>query len=359
MIARFVFAVIAVVFSPFPTHAQNPSVPLLLNYQGQLRSADGTPQSGTFSMTFRFFDAEAGGNQLPPSNPWTEAQSVVVSDGIFNVLLGSVSGLPDELFDGGPTDSKGPLRFLEVTVEGETLSPRKRVASAAYAISSNGRAGATSEECSGVPGISAASASAMKIGEAFGYCESLVESGRSDWRVPTSDELVFAMSGGTEIPGGRGDRLTWTQTFEPIDGVGGSSYRAINLASAEWGYYNTNATLGVRCVPISSSFTMDACRSISAVSSMSGMVMRYGPAFEYCADLEEGGFSDWRLPAMADLMFLVSGGGEFAGGKTNQAVWSATFEPGSNGSEYLGINLLTGEWQGYNNNATLGVRCVR
>ncbi len=114
--------------------AQNPPVPMLLNYQGQLKDAAGVPKNGTFSMTFRFFDAATGGRQLPAASPWTETQLVAVSEGVFNVLLGSVADLPDGLFEGGPADSKGPLLFLEVTVENETLAPRKRVGSAAYAI---------------------------------------------------------------------------------------------------------------------------------------------------------------------------------------------------------------------------------
>lgn len=109
-------------------------VPQLLNYQGRLTAPDGTPKDGTFTMVFSVYDAETGGNQLPTATPWSETQSVTVTDGVFNVLLGSVTALPATLFQGGPTDAAGPLRFLNVVVDGETLSPRRRVGSAAYAI---------------------------------------------------------------------------------------------------------------------------------------------------------------------------------------------------------------------------------
>ena len=110
-------------------------VPMLLNYQGQLSDPSGNPKNGTFTMQFAVYDAESGGNQLPSGGPWSETQSVTVNNGVFNVLLGSVTALPGALFAGGPSDSAGPLRFLQVTVNSETLTPRRRIVSAAYAVS--------------------------------------------------------------------------------------------------------------------------------------------------------------------------------------------------------------------------------
>ena len=49
-------------------------------------------------------------------------------------LLGSVTPFPADLFTSGQTDAYGPVRFLEVTVSGETLSPNIRIVSAAWAI---------------------------------------------------------------------------------------------------------------------------------------------------------------------------------------------------------------------------------
>jgi predicted outer membrane repeat protein len=71
---------------------------------------------------------------LPSAAPWSETQSVQATNGSFNVLLGSVTSLPVSIFGGGPLDSFGPLRFLQVTVSGEVLSPRRRIGSAAYAV---------------------------------------------------------------------------------------------------------------------------------------------------------------------------------------------------------------------------------
>jgi hypothetical protein len=124
----------AVVVALVLTVAALADVPNLLNYQGRLTDPSGNPKNGTFTMQFAVYDAESGGNQLPSGSPWSETQSVTVTNGVFNVLLGSVTALPTNLFEGGPSDASGPLRFLQVTVSGEALAPRRRISSAAYSM---------------------------------------------------------------------------------------------------------------------------------------------------------------------------------------------------------------------------------
>ncbi|HUS57683.1 MAG TPA: formylglycine-generating enzyme family protein [Planctomycetota bacterium] len=103
-------------------------VPTLINYQGRLTDADGKPINGMRQMTFEFYDAATGGNQLPASDPFSETQTVTVTDGVFNVLIGSATegGVPTSVFDGAEI-------YLSVKVEGEPLSPSQRIASVPYA----------------------------------------------------------------------------------------------------------------------------------------------------------------------------------------------------------------------------------
>lgn len=100
------------------------SVPAQMNYQGRLTDVAGNPVSGNRDMVFRLYVDSLGGTAL-----WTETQSgVLVINGLFNVTLGSVTPfttLPD-----------GPNCFLEVTVAGEVIAPRVRLASAAYSFKS-------------------------------------------------------------------------------------------------------------------------------------------------------------------------------------------------------------------------------
>jgi len=66
--------------------------PQLINYQGKL-VINGDAANGTFAMTFSVYSTEEGVTPL-----WTETRSVIVTDGVFNVLLGSVESFPDTLF---------------------------------------------------------------------------------------------------------------------------------------------------------------------------------------------------------------------------------------------------------------------
>ncbi|MBK8740725.1 MAG: hypothetical protein IPM02_14915 [Betaproteobacteria bacterium] len=117
------------------------AAPLLLNYQGRLTDPQGAPRSGSFTMSFRIVD----GNGAALPLPWAETQAgIIVNNGFFSVLLGKVTPLSAALFQGPPTDSFGPVRFLEVTVGGETLAPNIRIVSAAWAIATTaGPAGST------------------------------------------------------------------------------------------------------------------------------------------------------------------------------------------------------------------------
>ena len=102
-------------------------VPALINYQGKLSDADG-PVNGMKSMTFEFYNADADGDLLPLGSGFTENQDVTVSDGAFNVLIGSDTpgGVPEDIFDSADV-------YLSVTVEGEEQTPRRRVGSVPFA----------------------------------------------------------------------------------------------------------------------------------------------------------------------------------------------------------------------------------
>jgi hypothetical protein len=102
-----------------------------VNYQGRLLD-NGLPADGVFSMAFRVFDDESAPAGTPCGGVgfhcrWEEVQSVLVTKGVFNVLLGSVNPLTEAVFD-------GPDRWIEIEAEGEVMTPRERIAGAAYAI---------------------------------------------------------------------------------------------------------------------------------------------------------------------------------------------------------------------------------
>lgn len=103
--------------------AANADVPATVSYQGNLTDSGGSPLSGTYQMAFAVFTAASGGTQL-----WSETHpSVTVADGLFSVLLGSNTPIPDTVFN-------APNRWLSITLNGtETIIPRTRFAATPYA----------------------------------------------------------------------------------------------------------------------------------------------------------------------------------------------------------------------------------
>ena len=103
-------------------------VPRLLNYQGKLADSLGKPVDGSMQMTFEFYDAAAAANLL---EGFSETQEVVVTKGIFSVLIGSATagGVPPAVLDHASV-------YLSIKVDGEQLSPRQPITSVAYAFRS-------------------------------------------------------------------------------------------------------------------------------------------------------------------------------------------------------------------------------
>ena len=89
-----------------------------LTYQGQLRQF-GTPFTGTANLEFRLFDQLTGGGQV--AGPQTRL-NWPVEDGLFQVDL-----------DFGTATFDGSERYLEVRVDGATLSPRQHITATPYA----------------------------------------------------------------------------------------------------------------------------------------------------------------------------------------------------------------------------------
>ena len=97
----------------------------LVNYQGRLMDNLGMPVNGPVPMVFGLYDGATSATPL-----WTESQTVTVTQGIYNVLLGSMNPLSTSIF----TAANSMTFFLQVTVNGQALSPRSRLTSAPIAM---------------------------------------------------------------------------------------------------------------------------------------------------------------------------------------------------------------------------------
>lgn len=98
-------------------------VPPLMNYQGKLTDETGVPVSdGDYTIQFRIYPAPSGGDLL-----WEEQQTVAVANGLFSVVLGDSSSIPDTVFT-------GPTRWLALQLSPDPeMTPRKPIVSVGYA----------------------------------------------------------------------------------------------------------------------------------------------------------------------------------------------------------------------------------
>ena len=103
-----------------PAQAQ---VPGRVNFQGLLLDDAGQPVTGTVNLKLDLFSAPSGGSAL-----WTETHpSVSVTNGVYDVVLGSLTPLTPALFSASP-------RYLQVTIDGEVLSPRRELIAVPFAL---------------------------------------------------------------------------------------------------------------------------------------------------------------------------------------------------------------------------------
>jgi len=97
-------------------------------YQGRLADADGNPLTGTYNMEFRLYDVPEGGVPLW-EELWTGSNAVRVSDGLFNVMLGSLNPIPMGVVTGHDT------LYLGITVgTDDEMTPRVQLGSVPWAV---------------------------------------------------------------------------------------------------------------------------------------------------------------------------------------------------------------------------------
>lgn len=100
-------------------------VPQRINFQGRLTDANNNPLTGNYSFSFKLYNVQTGGTEL-----WFESKTLTVTNGYYTTNLGDAHPIPYSVFT-----STGFL-WLEVGVGGVTLTPRQRIVSNGYAISS-------------------------------------------------------------------------------------------------------------------------------------------------------------------------------------------------------------------------------
>jgi hypothetical protein len=105
------------------TTAIQAAITPVMSYQGRLVEG-GTPVTGPRSMTFSLYTASTAGTLI-----WSEVQSVTVTNGLFQVALGSVTP-----FSEAALGQMYQNLWLEINVGG-TILPRQQLMGAPYALS--------------------------------------------------------------------------------------------------------------------------------------------------------------------------------------------------------------------------------
>lgn len=115
--------------------------PRVLSFQGRLADENGIPVTTNKTIVFKIYDAETLGTLLWTSKNWSVTPD---SNGIFSVCLGGqdtgddclLNGIADTVI-GDAIFRDNAATYLDITVAGQTLTPRQRIASSPYALNSD------------------------------------------------------------------------------------------------------------------------------------------------------------------------------------------------------------------------------
>jgi len=108
--------------APAVTGTEAITIPQMLSYQGKLTDTLGTPvPNGSYPMMFLLYAVPSGGSPF-----WSETQSVTTKEGLFSVLLGSVTPI-------GSMPDAGAAHLAMTVSGGPELPPRIRIVSSAFA----------------------------------------------------------------------------------------------------------------------------------------------------------------------------------------------------------------------------------
>jgi hypothetical protein len=108
-----------------------PAAPTLstntIPYQGRIANSAGTPLTGNYEITFALYNQLSGSTALW-TETWAGGNSVRISDGLFNVLLGSLQPIPQSVITGNSN------LWLGVKVGADVeMSPRVQLGSVPFA----------------------------------------------------------------------------------------------------------------------------------------------------------------------------------------------------------------------------------
>jgi len=170
-------------------------VPKLISFEGKLTEKDGTPISGSKTVTFRIYDSVDAAIPI-----WVETRNVILENGFYNILLGSVESF-------GPQVKFNTNYWLGVQVSGEgEMTPRYQIGAGPYAINADMVDGKDSTEIIPRGVIVMWSGTLESIPNGWHICDGTNET--PDLR----DRFILGVASSSENPGATGGSHSVTLT---------------------------------------------------------------------------------------------------------------------------------------------------
>jgi hypothetical protein len=238
------------------------AVPQMISYQGRLTSSVGSAVNDTVELVFSICSDSLCSVQL-----WSEYHSgVIVTDGLFDAMLGSTNPIQAAVFDGS-------VRFLSVSMNGVPVSRRLPMVSVAYAyrsaksdtagyaLSSSGGGDITAVVAdTGLSGGSTSGEARLRLA-ASGVLSRHIKDGEiTDVDVSMSANISPLKILGVGATRGISNTFTETNWFQGLLRVGDSTFRATD----------DGVTLGNNDTP-SQSYLLHAERNHNTASTRYGL----------------------------------------------------------------------------------------
>jgi len=181
-----------------------------------------------------------------------------------------------------------------------------------------------------------------------GYCSNLVLGGQTDWRLPSSSELLNLMRRGSSSPSIDTNYFQTMQSFRQLwsSNSGYFGQVLVDFNSGGFSFVNSGQSYPVRCVrgvdnsvlPVPDStnqVVIDTQRKLMWQDTNMPSNKEWPDALSYCENLSLNGVSDWRLPNINEILTIVDFNNRnsslisiFANKPLKQeSIWTSTINP--------------------------------
>jgi len=307
--------------------------PEMFRYQGRLASGTNLVNA-TLPMSFKLYDALSGGVLL-----YEDSSSVPVVDGLYSTTIGD-----DTVFGSLTNAMTNAAVYLELTVNGEVMSPRERLVSVPYALNLPAPAFHIHESIIGLSGL--LDFGTVGIGMTKTNVLTIYNFGIGTMTVTGIQYPNGCYSGNWSGTLQTGGSTNITVTFAPTTARNYSGTIKVHGDQSSGNNVIACTGTGGRYVDNGDGTVTDSATNLMWTKNANHGAMTWVDAMAYCDNLVTNGYDDWRLPAVAqsggtsaelDTLFRKEGnpfeawevteGYPFFDGVQNSNYWSSMLSP--------------------------------